>query len=91
MGFEIEDEEYVVEIEVVEQVNVVDLNIYFKKVFVILFINGKEVRDVLIYGDSGFIVNIVVDDVVKKLCGEDSLNNLEKIFVIFVMYNQFEV
>ena len=87
MGSETEDEEYVAEIEVAEQVNAVDPNTHSKKVFATLLINGKEARDVLTHGDSGSTVNIVADDAVKKLCGEDSLNNLEKTSVTLVMYN----
>lgn len=33
----------------------------------------------------------MIDEIVIKFCGENGLSELEKIFVILVMYNQLEV
>ena len=50
--------------------------------------NGKEEKFKL---DSGSTVSIMTDETVTRLCGHDSLNELEKTTVTLVMYNQSEV
>ena len=65
-----EDEEYkyVAEIEVKEQVNALASRPYPNKVFATLLVNGNQETFQL---DSGSTVNIMTDETVLKLCGQD--------------------
>lgn len=83
-----EEYEYVAEIEVKEQFNALASNRSPNKVFVTLLINGIQEKFQL---DSGSTVNIMTDETVLKLCGQDGLTDLEKTPVTLVMCNQSEV
>ena len=87
MDYTLEDEEYeyVAEIEVKEQVHGLASSCHPKKVFATLLVNGNQEKFQL---DSGSTVNIMTDETVLKLCGQDSLSELEKTPVTLVMYNQ---
>ena len=83
-----EEYEYVAEIEVKEQVHALASTGHPNKVFATLSVNGKEEKFQL---DSGSTVNIMNDETVTRLCGQNSLNELEDTSVTLVMYNHAEV
>ena len=56
--------------------------------FATLLVNGNYETFQL---DSGSTVNIMIDETVLKLCGQDGLSALEETPVTLVMYNQSEV
>ena len=83
-----EEYEYVAEIEVKEQVNALAAVPHPNKVFATLLVNGNQEKFQL---DSGSTVNIMTDETVLKLCGQDGLSELEEIPVTQPMYNQSEL
>ena len=88
MEWESEDEEYVAVIAVDEQLNSLASAGNPNQVFAILLVNGKEETFQL---DSGSTVNIMADKTVKKLYGENALDDLNKTSVTLVMYKKSEV
>ena len=86
MDYTSEDEKYefVVEIEVKEQVNALAFSRHPNKVFATLLVNGKQEKFQL---DSGSTVNITSDQTVLKFCDQDGLSELEETPVTLVMYN----
>ena len=88
MDFEFDDDEYVAEIDVKEQVNALASSNHASKIFATLLVNGGEEKFQL---DSGSTVNLMSDKTVERLCGVDCLKDLEKTSVTLVMYNQSEV
>jgi len=80
--------EYVAEIEVKEQVNALASSRHPNKVFATLLVNGNQEKFQL---DSGSTVNIMTDETVLKLFGQNGLSELEETPVTLVMYNQSEV
>ena len=85
---EAEEYEYVAEIEVKEQVNALASSPHPNKVFATLMVNGNQEKFQL---DSGSTANIMTDETVLKLCGQDGWSELEEAPVTLVMYNQSEV
>ena len=83
-----EEYEYVAEIEVKEQVNALASSRHPNKVFATLLVNGNQEKFQL---DTGSTVNIMTDETVLKLCGQNSLSELEETPMTLVMYNQSEV
>ena len=80
-----EEYEYMAEIEVKEQVNALASSPHPNKVFATLLVNGNQEKFQL---DSGSTVNIMTDETVLKLCGQDGLSKLEETPVTRVMmYN----
>ena len=75
-------------IEVKEQVNAFASSPHPKKEFATLLVNENQEMFQL---DSGSTVNIMADDIVLKLCGQDGLSELEETPLTLVMYNQSEV
>ena len=64
MDFESEDDKYVTEIDVKEQVNVLASSNHASKIFDTLFVNGGEKKFQL---DSGSTVNLISDKTVERL------------------------
>ena len=83
-----EEYEYVAETTVKEQVNALASRCHTNNVFATLLVNGKQEKFQL---DSAPSVNIMSDETVIKLCGQDWLSDLEETPVTLVMYNQSEV
>lgn len=83
-----EEYEYVAEIEVKEMVNALTSSRSPNKVFATLLVNGNQEKFQL---DSGSTVNIMTDETVLKLCGQNGLSELEETPVTLVMYNKSEV
>ena len=77
-----EEYEYVAEIKVKEQVNALAFSPHPNKVFATLLVNGNYEKFQL---DSGSTVNIMIDETVLKLFGQDGLSELEEIPVTLVM------
>ena len=80
-----EEYEYVAEIEVKEQAHALASSCHSNKVFATLLVNGNQERFQL---DSGSTVNIMTDETMLKLYGQDGLSELEGTPVTLVMYNQ---
>ena len=76
------------EIEVKEMVNALTSSRSPNKVFATLLVNGNQEKFQL---DSGSTVNIMTDETVLKLCGQNGLSELEETPVTLVMYNKSEV
>ena len=87
MDSEIEDYEYVAEIEVKEQVHALASSRHPNKVFDTLLFNGNQEKFRL---DSISLENIITDETVLMLCGQSGLTELEEAPVTLVMYNQAE-
>ena len=79
--------EYVAEIEAKEQVNALASSRHLNNVFAIVLVNRTQEKFQL---DSESTVNIITDETVIKLCGQDGLRELEETPVTLVMYNQSE-
>ena len=77
-----EEYEYVAEIKVKEQVNALAFSPHPNKVFATLLVNGNYEKFQL---DSGSTVNIMIDETVLKLCGQDGLSELEETPVTLVL------
>lgn len=88
MDFDSDDDEYVAEIDVKEQVNALAPRNHASKIFATLLVNGGEEKFQL---DSGSTVNLMSDKTVERLCGTGCLKDLDKTSVTLVMYNQSEV
>ena len=82
-----DSDEYVAYVEVQETVSAVDDGKHSNKLLATMILNGVEVKFQL---DSGATVNLMPEEIYKRVYGEESMASLDKTDVTLVMYNKAE-